>query len=131
MGPWPNLAQFLKGEKAPTKAESDSKPTCFGHIVLCQASSAPSPWGTYPARGRKCRDKQLCSFPLLLPGSSFCTALTIRGRGGERRKRLASGRRGNRPTHEDAGLRESQEKLGGSYCRRRKQFEQTWGRREK
>lgn len=63
-------------------------------------------------------------------GSSFCAALTIRGGGKEGRKRLASGRRGNRATHEDAGLRESQGKPRGSHCVRRK-FEQSWGLRKK
>lgn len=70
-------------------------------------------------------------FPTSLPlGVSFCTALTTEGGGREGRKRGASGER-DQATQGDAGCRESQEKPGGSRHRRRKQFKQTWGLREK
>lgn len=81
----------------------------------CPLPGKPSalPLRYLPSQGKETPGQAASLFPLLLTGSSFCVALTIRGGGREGRKTLASGRRGNRATHEDAGLRESQENQEG------------------
>lgn len=129
MGLWPNLAQLLNMRgSANQNWILTSSQLASDTLSFARWAQRPFPEVLTQPEERKCLDKQHCSFPFYCLVPAFVKLLQLgRGWWGER---LASGRRGSRATHEDAGLRESQEKSGGSHPWRRKS-EQTRGLREK
>lgn len=87
MGLWPNLAQLLNWEKALTKAECWHKANLlWTHCPLPGKLSALS-LRHLPSQGKEMLGHEASlSLPSLLPGASFCTALTMRGGRREKEK---------------------------------------------